>query len=447
MSFPTVLRPLAVLLPLAAAPLAAAAQTALPDAVRAELQKIRSEHEAALERLQRDYETRLRDLEARVQGAETKAAAAERKAAAPAPAPAPAEKSGSGFNPQIGVVLDGKFTNYRRDPSSYRIPGFALGNEAGLDPRGLALGESEVSFSANIDQALYGNLTLAFTRDGETEVEEAFLQSTALPWGVTAKAGRFFSGIGYMNEQHAHTWDFADAPLPYRAFLANQLRDDGVQFRWLAPTNVFLEFGGEALRGDSFPAGGAGNRGAGQFSAFVHAGDDLGTSHSVRGGLSWLRSIANDRETGDDRFSGRSNTGIVDFVYKWAPDGNATQTNFKLQGEYFVRREEGDFNALGYSGTQSGWYAQAVYQFMPRWRVGLRHDEVKASGVDAALAGTVLDNLGTSPRRNSAMLDYSTSEFGRFRLQYNRDQSRPDADDQFILQYTVSLGAHGAHPF
>ena len=45
------------------------------------------------------------------------------------------------------------------------------------------------------------------------------------------------------------------------------------------------------------------------------------------------------------------------------------------------------------------------------------------------------------------MIDYSTSEFGRFRLQYNRDEARPDPDNQFILQYTVSLGAHGAHQY
>jgi hypothetical protein len=45
------------------------------------------------------------------------------------------------------------------------------------------------------------------------------------------------------------------------------------------------------------------------------------------------------------------------------------------------------------------------------------------------------------------MTDYSTSEFGRFRLQYNHDQSRPQVDNQIIFQYTVSLGAHGAHIF
>jgi hypothetical protein len=438
----------------------AAAQTSGVDAVRRDMQQMRQQYDAMLEQMRRDYEARLQSMEDRLKSAETAATGATQKAddaqktaqkAAAAPPPPPASANANAFNPAIGVVLDGKFTSYGKDPSSYRIPGFALGDEARLDPRGFALGESEVNFSASIDQWLYGNLTVAFEREGDVSVEEAFLQTTSLPYGFTLKAGRFFSGIGYMNEQHAHTWDFADTSLPYRAFLGGQLSDDGAQLRWLAPTNFFLEFGGEVFRGDSFPAGGASNRGMGSYSAFFHVGDDIGTSHSFRTGLSFLGSKADNRETesefGTDVFNGDSKTGIFDFVYKWAPNGNPVDTNFKLQGEYFLRREDGLFNGTDYSGRQTGWYLQAVYQFVPRWRVGLRHDEVRAQSAGDAFAGTVLDNLGATPKRNSAMVDFTTSEFGRFRLQYNRDESRPEIDNQFIFQYTVSLGAHGAHSY
>jgi hypothetical protein len=54
---------------------------------------------------------------------------------------------------------------------------------------------------------------------------------------------------------------------------------------------------------------------------------------------------------------------------------------------------------------------------------------------------------GHTPSRVSAMADFSNSEFSRFRLQYNRDDSREQSDDQVVLQYTMSLGAHGAHRF
>jgi hypothetical protein len=46
------------------------------------------------------------------------------------------------------------------------------------------------------------------------------------------------------------------------------------------------------------------------------------------------------------------------------------------------------------------------------------------------------------------MVDYSLSEFSRFRLQLANDRSRlGDADHQIFLQYIMSLGAHGAHTF
>lgn len=47
-------------------------------------------------------------------------------------------------------------------------------------------------------------------------MEEAFIQTTALPHGLRVKAGRCLSNIGYLNDQHAHTRDFVDVPLAYQ---------------------------------------------------------------------------------------------------------------------------------------------------------------------------------------------------------------------------------------
>jgi hypothetical protein len=58
----------------------------------------------------------------------------------------------------------------------------------------------------------------------------------------------------------------------------------------------------------------------------------------------------------------------------------------------------------------------------------------------------LLDN-GHDPYRWSAMIDFSHSEYSRLRLQYTRDYTLPEADNQFFLQYVMSLGAHGAHAF
>ncbi len=383
--------------------------------------------------------------------------------APPSTPPASTPSNGNAFNPKISLILDGGFANYtsrsRRD-----IPGFLLGDEAGPRSEGLALGESELAIESNIDQSFHGWTTLSLSPEGGVGVEEAYINTLALPAGLSVKLGRFFSDIGYQNHQHAHAWEFADAPLAYRAMLNNQLGDDGIQLRWLAPTDLFLELGGEALRGAGFPAGGEDRSGIKGYSGFVHLGGDWGEGGSWRLGLSQLEAQANDRRSGDDvqtSFTGNSHLTILDAIYKWAPNGNPAARNFVGQAEYFYRREDGtliaDPDGLGdssiYRGHQQGFYVQGVYQFMPRWRVGARYDWLRASNtLDNPVIGTSLALLaeqGRDPQRFSLMTDYSNSEFSRMRLQFNRDESLPngEADNQVLLQYIFSLGAHPAHQF
>ena len=106
---------------------------------------------------------------------------------------------------------------------------------------------------------------------------------------MNLKAGRFLSGVGYLNGQHSHTWDFVDAPLAYQAFLGGQYKQDGVQARWLAPLDTFLEVGAELGSGRSFPGNDRNKNGVNAASVFAHAGDDIGDAASWRAGLSYLR--------------------------------------------------------------------------------------------------------------------------------------------------------------
>jgi hypothetical protein len=86
---------------------------------------------------------------------------------------------------------------------------------------------------------------------------------------------------------------------------------------------------------------------------------------------------------------------------------------------------------------------------MPRWKAGLRYDRLAADwDIDPALVGTALDGGSGNPQRGSALLEYDTSEFGRIRLQYSRDDSLVDEPNNiFRLQYTVIFGPHAAHGF
>ena len=351
-----------------------------------------------------------------------------------------AQAARDAFNPPMSIILQGTFARSSQDPETYRIGGFApSGGEVGPPRRGFSLAESELVMSGNIDPYFSGSLVAALTPEDELEVEEAFIQTLALGRGFTAKAGRFLSGIGYQNEIHQHAWDFADAPLTYAAFLGGRLNDDGVQVRWVAPTDLFVELGAEAGRGRTFPGSDTPKNGSAASALFGHVGGDLGAA-AWRTGLSHLRTSPRERAFDDGFFSGRSRLWIADAVVKWGQ-------SFKIQAEYFRRKESGELTidpvTDRHESRQSGWYAQAVRQFMPRWRAGYRYDRLDHGEVSGPAPAVDHD-----PSRSTLMVDWSPTEFSRFRVQVASDKSRAGVtDNQLVLQYVHSLGAHGAHRF
>ena len=433
----------------------------------ADLEKIRTE----IQLLKQNYETRIQALESRLQQAEGRADAAQTTArqaqeqVQQVAATPSVSAAANAFNPEVSLILTGTYAHLSQDPKQYRLTGFIPGGDIGPGQRSFSLSESELGIYANIDPYFRGGLTLAIAADNTLSAEEAFIQTLSLGHGFSLKAGRFFSGIGYLNERHAHTWDFVDNPLAYQAFLGTQLGQDGVQLKWLAPTDTFLELGAEIGRGAKFPGAERNRNGFGSDALFAHVGGDIGASHSWRAGVSYLHSKPQNRSYTDtdlfgnsvsNAFRGNSNLWLGDFVWKWAPQGNASRTNFQLQGEYFQRCETGDlsYNTAasginsGYASSQSGGYLQGVYQFLPHWRVGLRRDQLDSGHVDYGLNNVNLSRPDFTPSKNSLMLDYSPSEFSRIRLQFAQDKSRLGVtDNQIFLQYIMSLGAHGAHQF
>lgn len=412
----------------------------------------------------RELREQLKQLDKRVTDAEQAAAQASNRPAGE-----------NALNPAVSLILNGIYGNLSQDPANFRINGFVpTGGDVAPPDRGLSLGESELALAANVDHMFRGTGIFSVSSDNSIEVEEAYIQTLALSYGFTVKAGRFFSGVGYQNQIHAHAWDFTDAPLASKVFLGNQLADDGVQLKWVAPTSLYFDLGVEVGRGRSFPAGPEGGRNKNGFGAsnfFTTLGDDFGTGTAWQTSLSYLTTSPQDRTYGDvdstgapvtNSFTGTSKLWALSGILKWAPNFNPTETNLKLQGEFFQRRESGNlvFNTAapqtgGYASTQSGWYLQGVYQFIPMWRVGYRYDRLDAgttsiglldSGALTAADFPILAKY--NPTRNTVMVDWSPSEFSRVRLQYAQDKSRSDAtDNQVFLQYIVSLGAHGAHKF
>src|SRR5215467_6977702 len=289
----------------------------------------------------RELREQVKQLDKRVSDAEQAAAQASNRPAGE-----------NALNPAVSLILNGIYGNLSQDPANFRINGFVpTGGDVAPPDRGLSLGESELAISANADQIFRGTAIFSVSQDNSIAVEEAYIQTLALSNGFTVKAGRFFSSVGYQNQIHAHAWDFTDAPLASKVFLGNQLADDGVQLKWVAPTPLYFDVGVEVGRGRSFPAGPEGGRnknGFGSSNFFTTLGGDFGSGTAWQASLSYLATSPQDRTYDDvdstgtpvtNSFTGSSKLWALGGILKWSPNFNPTERNFKLQGEYFQRQD------------------------------------------------------------------------------------------------------------
>jgi hypothetical protein len=127
------------------------------------------------------------------------------------------------------------------------------------------------------------------------------------------------------------------------------------------------------------------------------------------------------------------------------------------QSEYLGRVSSGDL-ALASDGlihhqskNQGGFYTQLIGRFdqTGRWRVGARFDLLAQNSLTIDGVGRPLDD---KLQRYTTMLEFSPTEFSRFRFQYAYDRSRylngVQKDlHEVLLQMNIAVGPHGAHSF
>lgn len=346
---------------------------------------------------------------------------------------------------QFGAVLDVAATS--------RAP--ALGQRE----QGLALGHSDITIFGPIGSQLQAQITTAahsHAGDIEAELEEAFVQTRALPAGLQLRAGRFASQLGYLNEQHPHADDFVERPLLYRAFLGGHWFDDGVRLNWTAPTTLYLRLGAEVFRGKQLVQEAGRAQSPGAFVLTARTGGDIGSAHSWQAGLSWLNNRreaaledAHDHggeEHAHDHAHGASYSGkhlyLLDLAWKWAPQGNNSRQQVRLAYEYAEVR---DLNRYASSSDRHrAHYLSAVYRFAPSWEVGVRTDLLRARQPHG-------DHFhGARLAEDALMLAYKPTHLQTLRAQFTRQRDATGFDTgkhALQLQYILNFGAHAAHAF
>lgn len=355
------------------------------------------------------------------------------------------------LNPNISAILNAfAYTTNAEDGVARAISGYLpLESEA---KKGFNLEAVELFLFAPVDPYFNFYTMIPIKEDG-LELEEAYVVTTALPAGFQAKAGKFKSGFGRMNSQHPHLWDFADAPLPYRAFTGDEgVIEKGLQLTYLPNLPVYTLLGIEALQGENkilfSPEAASGPH---AYTAFVKVSFDVGENATLLFGPSVITGKTKTASVPEGtEFQGDSTLYGFEATYKWKPSQGKA---FVLQSEYFLRDQIGELEDTTastvdpFTRKQDGLYVQGKYR-SGRWGVAARYDVLDLFKADYVLAGTAED-FGPKPWRATAALEYNPSEFSRIRLQYNHDESElsGQASNEVFLQFIVGIGAHGAHTF
>ena len=292
-----------------------------------------------------------------------------------------------------------------------------------------------------------------------------------------------FSDFGYINKKHEHQWDFTDQPLVSELLLGHHgINDLGVQVSWLAPTPVYLLFGAEVFQGENE-------------NLYANDGGDVTDTNGVtvasispedgpRAAVGWVKLAPFQFDSSELQFGLSASTGKSqelheqtddenshalegdsifwggDIVYKYDSEKPYGQGDWVVQAEYIYRKKDmtvvgevdKDTNAFESGASevsnQDGYYLQATYGILPRWRTGLRWEQVGL--INEEIIEGDKEKFDDSWRA-SAMVDFRPSEFSQIRFQVNNGDYATEEGTENVweafVQLTFSIGAHGAHAF
>jgi hypothetical protein len=250
-------------------------------------------------------------------------------------------------------------------------------------------------------------------------------------------------------------------------------KNPGIRLSWTAPVDFLLQLNLEAFQGYS--------KGSPVFDA-AEDGTVLLSSPRFGGPSMAVGSLKTSFDMGNHVFllgasviyghalqvyadSAFSAPGAIlydgEFTYKYIISSYRSVT---WQSEYLGLVASGDLarssDGLVHAADkkQGGFYTQLIWRFDEpgRWRVGARLDLLGQNTWTVDREKQTVDEagqpLGNLLQRQSAMLEYSPTEFSRIRLQYAYDRSRflggarKDVHE-VLLQMNIAVGPHGAHAF
>jgi hypothetical protein len=330
------------------------------------------------------------------------------------------------------------------------------------DGRRFGVREVEIAAQAAVDPYFRGDVFLGISDREGIAIEQAYLTTTSLPWGVEARLGRFLMPFGKQNTTHRHDLHTTEYPWVVQTFFGPEgLKGTGVYAsKVLAPFGFYQELqlslvdalgeGDEALR-TAEPV----NRSLGGlgYSARLRNYLDLNQATNFELSFSALTGrLARPVQAADDAavnaFATRQTTLAADLTFRWRPLQQGLYRSVLLQAELMhqlnqdpgatVRLFDGStVEFLGPRRAFSGGYAFGRYQLSQRTFLGARYDWVQDPSAD-----------GDALTAGSGYLEFFPSEFSKLSAAYERLlPAAGDAVNRILLQATFALGPHKPHPF
>jgi hypothetical protein len=347
---------------------------------------------------------------------------------------------------QIGAAIEG-VAGYRSE-SRARTGGDRPG---GAD---VFIRSAEITAQGSIDPFTKGYLVMNATDGGDGEadlgIEEAALVTTALPYNLGARVGRFFGEFGRLASRHQHELPFVERPLVLEDYIGGESKTDGVEFSYLLPTEHYVnlsigignQFGEEQSQAGDF-------RNFSELTYFGRLGSyvDLSESLNAEFGVSGI--FTPDSDGRGDLPETRRVVGGLDLTVRYQPLdttsyqaiewGSELLLNDSRYGESLEDGEGVRVLGSGESLESFGMYSYVAAKLQKEWTAGFLFDYVESSGTE-----------GEETFRYSPYLTWNVSEFQLWRLQYSftdRSSESGQADeDAVLLQWAYVLGPH-SHGF
>ncbi|MGE3171460.1 MAG: hypothetical protein AB7O97_02465 [Planctomycetota bacterium] len=365
----------------------------------------------------------------------------------------------------------------------------------GHDPsqRGFTLQQAELGVAGAIDPYFVGEARVTYEltpEHGETQVEleEAFLVTQQLPYGLQVKAGHYLTEFGRVNPTHAHSWHWIDQPIAVTRMLGPEgLRAPGARVAWdfTGEDHGRLLFGAQNASGETVPSFLASD----EFYEERAIGGRMFEEQDVRsfGDMLWTGRVEfephlDGRTTlqlgasaafGPNATGGDADTvlygadfelrcrGEDDLAPQWTLQGELVAREFDAADQVDENTDDGgadDVPIPGETLKDFGGYLQLLYGFGREadgsgWAAGVRGEWVSGSGAsydsETDSFSRADDAFRADRVRVSPLLMWAASPHTRIRLQYNYDDAdhlTGDGEAHSVwIGFVTSIGTHPPH--